>query len=238
MGFYDFLNDLPHYVEHGSSAARMNARHEFLIADFAEEIRGAKVLDLGAHDGRWCYGFAGAGAASVVGIEGRPELVEKFSDYPDASLRAKVELRVDDIFEGIRAEIARGETYDIVGVFGILYHIMDHFALFQLLRDLKPKLVIVDSEFVMRDNAIVLLIQERTDVHLNAVAQYPGQEVAVKGAPSFKAMEMIANALNYDIEWSDWGRIAEGNRGPVGDYYRPKNQQKRRATCALRLRDR
>ena len=115
---------------------------------------------------------------------------------------------------------------------------MDHFALFQLLRDLKPKLVIVDSEFVMRDNAIVLLIQERTDVHLNAVAQYPGQEVAVKGVPSFKAMEMIANALNYDIEWSDWGRIAEGNRGPVGDYYRPKNQQKRRATCALRLRDR
>ena len=180
----------------------------------------------------------GLGRLRLWELKGGLSLVEKFSDYPDASLRAKVELRVDDIFEGIRAEIARGETYDIVGVFGILYHIMDHFALFQLLRDLKPKLVIVDSEFVMRDNAIVLLIQERTDVHLNAVAQYPGQEVAVKGVPSFKAMEMIANALNYDIEWSDWGRIAEGNRGPVGDYYRPKNQQKRRATSALRLRDR
>ena len=38
MGVYDFLNDLPHYVEHGRLAARMNARHEFLIADFAEEI--------------------------------------------------------------------------------------------------------------------------------------------------------------------------------------------------------
>ena len=69
-GFYDFLNDLTHYVEHGSSAARMNARHEFLIADFAEEIIGAKVIDLAAHDGRWCYAFAGAGAAWVVGIEG------------------------------------------------------------------------------------------------------------------------------------------------------------------------
>ena len=41
----------------------------------------------------------------------------------------------------------------MIGIFGILYHIMDHFSLFQLLRELKPRLVIVDSEFVMRDNA-------------------------------------------------------------------------------------
>ena len=185
----------------------------------------------------WCYAFAGAGATSVVGIEARAELVATFADYPDAGLRAKVDLRVGDLFDGIRAEIARGETYDIIGVFGILYHIMDHFALFQLLRDLKPKLVIVDSEFVMRDNAVVLLVKERTDLHLNAAPQYPGQEIAVKGVLSFPAMEMIAKALNYDLEWSDWDRLAKSEKGPVNDYFRPQQKQKRRATCALRLRD-
>ena len=43
----------------------------------------------------------------------------------------------------------------MIGIFGILYYIMDHFSLFQLLRELKPRLVIVDSEFVMRDNATI-----------------------------------------------------------------------------------
>lgn len=237
MGFFDFLEDLPRYGDGGPAAPRMNARHDFLIRDFADDIRGAKVLDLASHDGRWCYAFAGAGAACVVGIEARPELVETFAGYPDADLRAKVDLRVGDLFDGIRAEIARGETYDVIGVFGILYHIMDHFALFQLLRELKPKLVIVDSEFVMRENAIVLLVQERTDLHLNAAPQYPGQKVAIKGVPSFPAMEMIAGALNYDIEWSDWDRLAASERAPVSDYFRPRQKQKRRATCALRLRD-
>jgi len=64
-------------------------------------------------------------------------------------------MRVGYLFDGIRAEIAKGETYDVIGIFGILYHIMDHFSLFQLLRELKPRLVIVDSEFVMRDNATI-----------------------------------------------------------------------------------
>ena len=238
MGFFDFIDDLPHYAGRSTASKRMNHRHDFLINDFANDIAGAKVLDLASHDGRWCYGFAGAGATSVVGIEARPELVAEFSNYPDPALRAKVDMRVGDLFDGIRAEIAKGETYDVIGVFGILYHIMDHFSLFQLLRDLKPKLVIVDSEFVMRDNATIQLIYERTDNILNAAPQYPGQRRALKGVPTFSAMEMIAESLNYDIEWSDWARVSEGQRTPVNDYYRPKEKQKRRATCALRLRDR
>lgn len=238
MGFFDFIDDLPHYVEGGPASKRMNRRHDFLIKDFAEDIAGAKVLDLASHDGRWCYAFAGAGAASVVGIEARPHLVAEFPDYPDPALRGKVDLRVGDLFDGIRSEIAKGETYDVVSVLGILYHIMDHFSLFQLLRELKPKLVIVDSEFVLRDNATIQLIYERTDNILNAAPQYSGQKRALKGVPTFSAMEMIAESLNYDIDWSDWTRVPEGQRTPVNDYFRPQAKQKRRATCALRLRDR
>jgi predicted RNA methylase len=45
------------------------------FAPFASEISGARVLDLASHDGRWSYAFAGVGAASVVGIEGRQEMI-------------------------------------------------------------------------------------------------------------------------------------------------------------------
>lgn len=147
-------------------------------------------------------------------------------------------LRVGDLFEGIHAEIAQGETYDVIGVFGILYHIMDHFALFQLLRTLKPKLVIVDSEFILRDNPMIQLILERTDYNVNAAPQYPGQKMALKGVPTFVAMEAIADSLNYDLVWSDWDIMPQEDRWVAPDYFRPKAEKKRRATCALRLRDR
>lgn len=236
MGFFDFVADMPHYADHDKPVPRLNRRHSFLIEPFVDEIKGAKVLDLASHDGRWCYAFAGAGAERVVGIEARQELVEKLANYPDAALRDKIEMRVGDLYKGIDAEVEKGETYDVIGVFGILYHLMDHFRLFQALRDLKPKLVIVDSEFMLRPAALIWLVKERTDNILNAAPQYDGQEVAVKGIPSFSAMNLMAESLNYDIEWLDWDAVPKEDRLGVADYYRPERM--RRATCALRLRDR
>lgn len=234
MGFFDFLDDLEFYQHHDKAAMRMNKRHKFLIEPFLEDIRGARVLDLASHDGRWPYAFAGAGARKVVGVEARAELVEQFRHYPNADLRRVVDLHVGDLYSFIDGEIEKGKKYDVVGVFGILYHLMDHFRLFQQLRQLKPKLVIVDSEFMLRPGPVIQLIRERTDNILNAAEQYEGQEVAVKGVPSFVAMEVMADCLNYDIEWLDWDMLED--RVAVMDYFRPENM--RRGTCALRLRDR
>ena len=72
-------------------------------------------------------------------------MVEMFDDFPDEALKSKVELRFGDIYVELGAAITNGVTYDVVAVFGILYHLMDHFWLFLLIRKLKPKLIIVDS---------------------------------------------------------------------------------------------
>ena len=163
----------------------MNKRFDALIAPFKDDIEGARVLDLASHDGRWCYAFAGAGAASVVGIEGRQEMVDKFGDYPDAALRDKIELRVGDLFEGMEAAIKNGETYDVVGVFGILYHVMDHFRLFQLVRKLQPKLVIVDSEFMP-------LLQE-------ALAQAKATPIVIQcDDPEYDGPRIDTEAMDYE----------------------------------------
>lgn len=232
MGFFDFIADMEAYRNHNQPVARLNARHAMIVQPFAKDIRDARVLDLAAHDGRWSYALAGAGARQVVGVEARQELIDIFPSFPDADLRAKIELRCNDLYDELDAEAKRGETYDVVAVFGILYHLMDHFRLFQSIRKLKPGLVIVDSEFMRRPGPMIQLVKERTDNVLNAAPQIEGQEVAVKGVPSFKAMEVMAEVLNYRIDWVDWDAVPEENRKGVMDYYRDKDM--RRGTCALR----
>lgn len=232
MGFFDFIAGMEAYRSHNQPVARLNARHAMIVQPFLAEIAGARVLDLAAHDGRWSYALAAAGAAQVVGVEARQELIDIFPAFPDADLRARVELRCNDLYDEIDSEAREGVTYDVVAVFGILYHLMDHFRLFQALRRLRPKLVIVDSEFMRRPGPMIQLVKERTDNVLNAAPQIAGQKVAVKGIPSFRAMEVIAEVLEYKIEWIDWDSVPEHRRKGVMDYYRDTDM--RRGTCALR----
>lgn len=236
MGFFDFLQTLPAYAQRPNAVPRMNRRHDFLIADFAAEIAGARVLDLGAHDGRWAYAFAGAGAAQVVGIEARADAVAGLAAYPDAGLRARISLRVDDLFSGLERAIAAGETYDIVAVLGVFYHITEQVRLLHLIRQVAPKLVIIDGEFAQRPKPVFVLDTERTDSPLNAPAQYRGQTKALVTIPSFAAMDVMADALDYAITWCDWQRLPEADRQAVQDYFRPQGAGRRRATCALRPR--
>jgi hypothetical protein len=234
MAFFDFLNDIAPYAEDLPSVRRLNTRHRMIIAPLVADIAGKSVLDLAAHDGRWAHAFAGAGARSVLGIEGRAELVARYAHYPQPDIKARVTLAVGDIFAGMEAEIAAGRTYDVLGVLGIFYHIMDHFRLLKLIRALKPALVIIDSEFALRPGPVIALARERVDNPLNAIAQVDGQEKTVIGIPSFAAMEVMADVLDYDVTWLDWNALPQGQRAAVGDYYRTEN--KRRGTCLLRPR--
>ena len=48
------------------------------LVDVADlDVRGKRVLDLGSHDGHWCWAALECGAEYVLGIEGRRELVER-----------------------------------------------------------------------------------------------------------------------------------------------------------------
>lgn len=235
MGFFDFLTDMDLYEDNQNIALRMNARHAFLIEPFKEEIKGARVFDIASHDGRWAYAFAAAGAKEVVGVEARQNLIDEFVGYPDADVRNRVELRCNDLFKELEKEVSNGETYDVVGVFGILYHIMDHFRLLQLVKALQPKLIIVDSEFMDRGWPMIQMQRERTFNILNAAPQFEGQEYTMVGYPSFKALDSMADVLGYDVIWLDWDSVPKDQRKGIWDYYRDTG--KRRGTCALVPRD-
>jgi hypothetical protein len=234
MGFFNFLQEIAPYAEDPKSVRRLNMRHRMIIGPLADEIAGEAVLDLAAHDGRWAHAFAAAGARDVLGIEGRQELIDRYAHYPASAVKDRVSLRAGDIFDGVDAEIAQGNQYGVIGVLGIFYHIMDHFRLLKQLRKLGPKMVIVDSDFALAAGAVIVLAKERVDKPLHAIAQIEGQETTVIGIPSFKAMEVMAEVLDYDCTWLNWNRVPLDKRGPLGDYYR--TDLKCRGTCILRPR--
>jgi hypothetical protein len=231
MGFFDYLKGNPKYDE--ESVRRLNLRRRFLIDDFPE-IKGANVLDLAAHDGRWSYALAEAGARSVLGVEGRKELADQYASFPESEFKSSVNIEVGDIYDVLRRLVAEGRSFDIVTVFGIYYHVMDHYGLLVLIRKLSPNLVIIDSEFRTEKRRMIFLLLEDPSKHLNALEAYPSQEKVVKGVPTRPALELMAKTLDYEVKWSDWDAIDVEQRIGVKDYFR--EGKLRRFTCALRPR--
>src|SRR5262249_22037325 len=83
-----FFDESPRFYETSETSThpgRLNLRHQAMFGDNLDVFEGARVLDIASHDGRWSFAALKAGAASVVGIEGRPELVananETFEQY-------------------------------------------------------------------------------------------------------------------------------------------------------------
>lgn len=231
-GPFDFLADLAPYAEAPAAIARLNNRHRLLIDPFAPQIAGARVLDLGAHDGRWSCALARAGAAEVVGVEARRGLIDRFAAFPDTDGAAtRVRPVCNDLFAELQARADAGECFDVVALFGIFYHVMDHFRLLGLVRRLSPQLVVIDSEFIEADNAVIQVLREAVDNPLNAVTDVPGRVETVVGVPSRRATEFIAAAQGFDLVWLDHAMLLGDNREGMQDYFR--NGRKRRHVCAL-----
>ena len=230
-GFFDFLKALPPYDDSATTIKRLDQRHRLIIDPFQPQIEGARVLDIAAHDGRWSYALAHAGAEEVIGVETRPEQVARFAEFPLTPFKARVTLHCNDLFSEIEARIAAGETFDVVAVYGIFYHIMDHFRLLTLIRRLDPKLVIIDSEFIQADNAMVQVLKEEVSNPLNAVSDVAGITHTVVGVPSQRATEFMAQALGYELTWVDHAFILGRDRGGMHDYFR--DGRKVRSTCSL-----
>ncbi|MGR3541463.1 MAG: class I SAM-dependent methyltransferase [Hasllibacter sp.] len=231
-GFFDAVADTPRYGGDRKHTDRLNVRHRFVVDAVRDELRGARLLDLASHDGRWSYAYAAAGAASVHGVEGRQELIDMFAAYPATDFKANCTFERADIFDALERMVREGARFDVVAMLGILYHVTDHHRLLRLVRALEPRLVIVDSEFIARPNPVVQFGRERTDNPLNAIGHLAGQEVTLVGTPSHGFMAAAAETLGWTIQWADWTTVDRAERGFLWDYFRDK--PKRRGTCYLR----
>ncbi len=227
--FFDFLKSLGYSA---SEVQRMNLRWNHIIKPFEQEIAGARLLDLAAHDGRWSYAFAGAGAKEVVAIEGRQELVEKFRSFPDSLFKNAVKISVGDLFPFCRDAVAKGEQFDVIAILGIFYHIMSHYDLLVLASRMKPRLIIVDSTFLDVPHHVIRVQQEPTKGARNAIPHFVGQLAAPVGIVSLPALHRMAATIGYSVKQVLWTDVPDEMKAPVKDYFRP--EKNRRFTVELR----
>ena len=108
---------------------RLSRRHRLVVEPFRAEIADARVLDLGAHDGRWCIAFAEAGAREVVGVEPRAAARAGFARFPASAAKERVRLLDGEAIAALEILGAEAERFDVVAVLGLFYHLMDHFRL-------------------------------------------------------------------------------------------------------------
>lgn len=234
MSAFDYLGAVAPYSQDPAQILRLDIRHSFLIAPHTEILRGARVLDLGAHDGRWSYALAEAGAAQVVGIEARAELVARFRLFAASPAKDRVELRQGDLHDALEDLYRAGEHFDVVALLGILYHVMDHFSILRNALRLGARMILVDGDFMVGNNPYIQLVREDPSKDLNAAPQVPGQMTAIKGIPSSSAMERMAEALGCDLVWLPWESLDPITRVTVGDYFTPTPQNTLRRSCVLR----
>lgn len=212
--YFDFLSNLGY---DDNMISRLNWRHAHIVLPLLDDIKGARILDLGSHDGRWPSAYADAGAREVIGIEGRDTLVAKFDQFPGEN-KDRVKLRVGDFVEEMDRMIAAGETFDVVSCLGVYYHTMHHYRIMCQMATFKPKLIIVDSEFSRSKAPVITISKEKPTSDLNTIEQFKGQTVTAIGLASRRAVRLMASSVGYGLQVLDWNVPAE-EREPVKDYY-------------------
>ena len=211
-GFFERFPEFYETSETSSFAWRLNLRHEAIFTANADLFAGARVLDIASHDGRWSMAALEAGAASVVGIEARPELVDNAS----ANLRkygvdeSRFRFVAGDVFEVLARE---GIEVDVVLCLGFLYHTQRHNELFTRIRQTGARHLVVDTEIHRSGESVVRLADEHVERQGNAVAdEFSYGDTVLTGRPSLSALELLGRTQGFALDGlSDWDGLLRDN---------------------------
>jgi hypothetical protein len=222
-----FFDEYPLFYETSQTAAeasRLNLRHQAMIEHNAHLLKGARVLDLASHDGRWSFAALQAGAAHVIGVEARPELVDRakhtFAEYAVSSDRYR-------FVQGDMFRILRNRDFDVdvVLCLGFVYHTLRYGELFRGILRTKPDYCLIDTKVILGDEPLVRLNVNKTGVQSNAARdQTTHRRRVVAGWPSVPALHLMLDVYDFEVEEQfDWPALLASRpdvpRRVVSDYY-------------------
>ena len=212
-GFFDQFPQFADTSDTASHPMRLNLRHQAIFGDNSDVFEGARVLDIASHDGRWSFAALHAGAASVVGLEGRPELVananQTFANHGVDPARYR--FVAGDLFRTMAEE---PDTFDVVLCLGFLYHTLRYNELFARIRRLDPKHLIIDTQVAAGEHSAIRLRVEPSEHQSNAIDDdFSHDGHVLTGRPTLKGLEVMAGAYGFALErYSDWGGLLRDNK--------------------------
>ena len=219
-GFFDEFNRFYATSGTGSSPARLNKRHYLMIQANKEHFPGARVLDLGSHDGRWSFAAIKAGAAHVTGVEPRAHLV---SNARDSFLHYGVP---NDQYSFVEADAFEflgkcRSDYVVVLCLGVLYHTWRHVDLLGSISGLSPRAIIIDTQTMANPGSQLPVIEyfaEVIDQEGNAVADASIRKGRVVVArPSKESLILLLRHFGYRLSEIPADRFLRDAEG-VADY--------------------
>jgi len=231
-----FFDAFPRFNDTGqafTTSGRLNPRYEAIFAQNADLFPGARILDIASHDGRWSLAALHNGAAEVIGIEARDDLVEAARENLDLyAPGGHYHFIAGDVFE-VLAE--KHTEVDVVLCLGFLYHTLRYNELMRGIRDLEPRYLLVDTAVERKKAVVVHLRTERSEVPRNAVAdRFSHGDLTLVGRPTLRALQLILESYGFEIErFSDWETLIAANQPltkVVSDY---ENGGRVTARCVL-----
>ncbi|GAB3196357.1 hypothetical protein GCM10027062_05470 [Nocardioides hungaricus] len=197
-----------------SSKPRLNLRYEAIFGENKDLFEGARVLDIACHDGRMSMAALACGAKSVVGVEARPELVERavanlehYGQDPD-----RFRFIAGDVHEVLAAEDLE---VDVVLCLGFLYHTLRFNELLHGIRRTGARHLVLDTQAhgMFDPDPLVRLHSELSHRKGTAKADdYTVGASVLTGRPNLAAVRMMLACYGYEVErFSDWPRLLADN---------------------------
>jgi hypothetical protein len=220
-GFFDRFPVFYETSETSASRWRLNLRHEAIFTENRDLFDGASVLDIASHDGRWSLAALEAGAAHVVGVEARPELIEHAArNLTECGIdAARWRFVQGDVFEVLKSQQIK---VDVVLCLGFFYHTLRHTELLAGMRQTGASSLVIDTEIHRSDEPVMWIGQEHVERQGNAVAdELSFGDIVLTGRPSVPSLERLARGHGFELErLSDWAALLRDNPGAeeVRDY--------------------
>ena len=198
-----YFDDYPEFYRRPATQAsplRMHYRQKAIIKHNAHLFKNAKILDLGCHDGRWCFASLKAGASHVTGVDFQPSLItaanSRFEHY--GVDKDKYTFICDDFFHFLETFSFK---YDLILCLGILYHIIDIGRLIGLMRETGAKYIIIETSISAITATVLQLSTDKNGIGYGIPAYRDRSLVAL---PSKKAIEFILKFYEFDWEYYNW----------------------------------
>jgi 2-polyprenyl-3-methyl-5-hydroxy-6-metoxy-1,4-benzoquinol methylase len=168
-------------------AQRYHYFFERLLSLTGGSLLGKRALDLGCNSGFWSLQALEAGADFVLGIDGQQGFVDQANLVFEAKGIDSDRYRFEcgDVFG---RELA--DEFDVVLCLGLMDHVASPVELFQLIADIDPELVIIDTE-VSRARSSVFELTKVYDA-----GESLGQPSVL--IPSRMALEELAAQFGFD----------------------------------------